>query len=158
VKALLYCYRSGVVNNVLGLALAGVFTKPLTCPPLTATTFPYERLGEVDLIYIALHGAPGWEVLRGDDYIPALDVARVLSGPRLREGCTVILEGCYGARTPLPAAFYEMGAVVVIASEQQTWDRKRGLGRAGKAGSAMVRALMGGADAESVVVEGFEVV
>lgn len=143
-KALVYCYRSGWTNNLLGLARAGVVALPLTCPPLTAETFPYERLADADLIYIALHGSPGWRTLRGDNDIPALDVDRVLAGPQLRPGCKVVLEGCYGARTPFPAAFYARGAAVVVASDEKTWDRRRRLGRAGKAGSNIVRKLVAG--------------
>jgi len=160
-KALIYCYRSGWVNNALGLALAGIFTRPLTSPPLTAGTFPYARLADYDLIYIALHGAPKSRVLRGDEGIPALDVEGVLAGPRLREGAVVILEGCYGAKTPFPRAFKERGAAAVIASREQTFDFRRRLGDAGRAGLAVVKALRAGMTPEQAVVaaEGyFEVV
>jgi len=156
-KALIYCYRSGWVNNALGLALAGIFTRPLTSPPLTAETFPYARLAKVDLIYIALHGAPKARLLHGDDGIPALDVDGVLNGPSLRPGAVVILEGCYGAKTPFPQAFKERGARAVISSAKRTWDKPRMLGTAGRLGSMMVKALLQGAAPEAVVPEGWEV-
>lgn len=156
-KALIYCYRSGWVNNALGLALAGIFTRPLTSPPLTAGTFPYARLADYDLIYIALHGAPKSRVLRGDEGIPALDVEGVLAGPRLREGAVVILEGCYGAKTPFPQAFMERGAHAVIANRDATFDKRITLGRAGTAGSAMVRALRAGKAPPDLASKGWEV-
>jgi len=143
-RTLIYCYKSGWFNNALGLALAGIFTRPLTCPPLTAETFPYAQLADYDLIYIALHGAPKAHLLRGDDGIPALDVAGVLKGPQLRPGAVVILEGCYGAKTPFPQAFLKQGAAAVIASREKTWDKLLTLGTAGRFGSAMVKALRDG--------------
>ncbi len=152
-KALIYCYKSGWLNNLIGLALAKAPALPLTCPPLTADTFPYARLGEVDLIYIALHGTPGTPTLWGDEGIPALTVAGVLAGPQLRPSCRVVLEGCYGARTPFPAAFYERGAQIVVASDYKTWDRRRGLGRAGRAGSAVVKKLLAGVTAPDEIAE-----
>lgn len=150
-KTLIYCYRSGWFNNALGLALAGIFTRPLTCPPFTAETFPYEHLGAVDLIYIALHGAPKARMLRGDDGTPALDVDGILSGPQLRDGAVVILEGCYGAKTPFPKAFMERGARAVVASGEQTFDYRRKLGEAGRAGLAVVRALRAGMTPDEAV-------
>ncbi|OQA19153.1 MAG: hypothetical protein BWY63_01811 [Chloroflexi bacterium ADurb.Bin360] len=156
-KALVYCYKSSVLNNWLGLALAGIMTRPLTCPPLTAETFPYARLAEVDLVYIALHGTPKARVLLGDAEIPALDVEGILAGPRLRDGTVVILEGCYGAKTPFPRAFIERGATAVISSGKRTWDKLRSLGPAGRLGSVMVRALLHGASPEAAAPEGWEV-
>lgn len=159
-KTLIYCYRSGWFNNAFGLALAGIFTRPLTCPPLTAETFPYAQLAEYELIYIALHGAPKMRLLRGDDGIPALDVDGVLNGPQLQPGAIVILEGCYGAKTPFPRVFKERGAAAVIASRDATFDKRITLGRAGAACSAIVRRVRAGMDIERVVagIEGFELV
>ena len=156
-KALVYCYKSSVLNNWLGLALAGIMTRPLTCPPLTAETFPYARLAEAELIYIALHGTPKSRLLRGDESIPALDVDGILAGPQLQPGAVVILEGCYGAKTPFPRAFIERGARAVISSPKRTWDKPRMLGTAGRLGSTMVRALLQGASPEAVAPEGWEV-
>lgn len=143
-KALIYCYRSGWVNNVLGLVMAGIVARPLTCPPLTAETFPYEQLAEVDLIYIALHGVPRARVLCGDEQIPALALEGVQDGPRLDRMPVVILEGCYQAETAFPAAFLAKGARAVFASPQRTFDRRWGLGTAGKAGLGIVRRLQAG--------------
>ena len=143
-KALVYCYRSGWMNNVVGLALAGIVARPLTCPPLTAETFPYVRLGEVDLIYIALHGVPRARVLHGDEQIPALSLAGVQEGPRLLDGAIVVLEGCYQAETLFPQVFLERGARAVFASPERTFDRLFGLGEAGKAGMAIVRRMRAG--------------
>lgn len=156
-KTLVYCYKSGWMNNALGLALAGIVTRPWTCPPLTAETFPYQTLAEVDLIYIALHGSPRARVLRGDDGVPAISVEGVLDGPELH--AAVILEGCYGAKTAFPHAFMERGARIVIASTKQTFDRRVGLGEVGRAGRDIVRALVSGEDATAVALGyGFEVV
>lgn len=143
-KTLVYCYRSGWINNAVGLLQAGILTRPLTCPPLTAESFPYERLGEADLIYIALHGTPRARVLRGDEQIPALALERVQDGPRL-DGAIVILEGCYQAETLFPQAFLARGARAVFANPEQTFDRRLGLGAAGKAGLEIVRRLRAGA-------------
>jgi hypothetical protein len=156
-KALIYCYASSALNNWLGLALAGIMTRPLTSPPFTAETFPYTRLADYDLIYIALHGAPKSRLLKGDADIPALDVDGILAGPQLRDGTVVILEGCYGAKTPFPRAFIERGATAVISSGKRTWDKPRMLGTAGRLGSAMVRALLHGASPEAAAPEGWEV-
>lgn len=143
-RALIYCYRSGWLNNALGLALAGIVARPLTCPPLTAETFPYERLAEVDLVYIALHGSPKARVLRGDNEVAALSLARLEDGPRLERQPVVILEGCYQAETRFPAAFLAKGARAVFASPERTFDRRLGLGTAGKAGLEIVRRLQAG--------------
>lgn len=142
-KALIYCYQSGWLNNALGLALAGIVVRPLTCPPLTAETFPYARLGEVELIYIALHGSPRARVLHGDEQIPALALERVQAGPRL-DRAIVVLEGCYQAGTLFPRAFLERGARAVFASPERTFDRRWGLGAAGKAGLEIVRRVRAG--------------
>lgn len=156
-KALLYCYRSGKINNALGLARARVFAIPLTSPPLTAETFPYAQLGEAELIYIALHGSPKSRMLYGDAQIPALSVDRILDGPALH--AAVILEGCWGAKTPFPRAFIERGARMVIASHTQTVDWRFGLGEAGRIGSALVRALAAGQDVQPLLAGGpFELV
>ena len=158
-RTLLYCYRSGWINNVLGLALAGIMTKALTCPPLTAETFPYTQLGEVELIYIALHGSPKSRVLYGDNNIPALRVENVLTGPLLLPGAAVILEGCYGAKTAFPKAFLERGARVVIASQEKTLDRRIGLGAAGRIGSLLVKTLVTGGNVNALAANsGFEVI
>jgi hypothetical protein len=157
VRTLVYCYRSGWINNALGLLQAGIVVWPLTSPPLTAETFPYERLGEVDLIYMALHGSPKAHTLYGDGEVPALRVDGILGGPELH--ATVILEGCYGAKTAFPRAFMERGARIVIASTKQTFDRRVGLGEVGRAGRDIVRALVSGEDATAVALGyGFEVV
>jgi len=148
VKALIYCYRSGWLNNALGMALAGIVARPLTCPPLTAETFPYERLAEADLIYIALHGSPRARVLRGDEQIPALALERVQDAPRIA-GAIVILEGCYQAETLFPQAFLARGARAVFASPERTFDRRLGLGAAGKAGLEIVRRLRAGASPDA---------
>ncbi len=147
-KALIYCYRSGMLNNLLGRALAGIVARPLTCPPLTADTFHYETFAGMDLIYIALHGSPRARVLRGDEQIPALALERVQDGPRL-DGAIVILEGCYQAETLFPQAFLERGARAVFASPEQTFDRRLGLGAAGKAGLEIVRRVRAGASPDA---------
>lgn len=155
-KALVYCYLSGMINNALGLLQAGIVAWPLTCPPLTAETFPYERLAEVDLIYIALHGTPKAHTLYGDDGRPALLVEGVLTGPELH--ANVVLEGCYGAKTAFPRAFMERGARMVVASGIQTFDRRIGLGSAGRAGRDIVQALVSGRDVTALALSyGFEV-
>ncbi len=154
-RTLIYCYKSSALNNWLGLALAGIMTRPLTSPPLTADTFPYARLADYDLIYIALHGAPKSRLLKGDADIPALDVDGILAGPQLRDGTVVILEGCYGAKTPFPQAFIARGATAVIANRERTWDKLRSLGPAGHLGSAMVKALRAGMGLEAP--EGWEI-
>ena len=143
-KTLLYCYRSGIMNNWLGLALAGVLTRPLTCPPLDAGSVPYERLREMDLLYIALHGDPSRsrDVLYGDDWRPALEADQIAEGQRL-DGLIVILEGCWGAATAFPAVFEALGATVA-AARAPTWDKRVGLGRAGRLGMALVRGLRKG--------------
>ena len=157
-RTLVYCYRSGQLNNWLGLVKACVFPSVLTSPPLTAETFPYERLGERDLIYIALHGLPGRDVLWGDNQVVALDATRIAVGPRLRKGAVVILEGCYGLKTPFPEAFLERGAAAVIGSPVKTFDKLRGLGQAGRAGSALVKALRQGQPvAKAVAVQAFSI-
>ena len=138
---LIYSYRSGAVNNWLGLALAGMPTRPLTCPPLDAATFPYARLAEADLVYIALHGSPGARMLYGDANNPALDARRIET---VKRGAVVILEGCYGLETFFPQAFLMAGASAVLASRDATWDRRWRLGPAGRAGLAMLRALRAG--------------
>ncbi len=159
-RALLYCYKSGLINNVLGLALAGVVTRPFTSPPLDAESFPYARLANADLIYIALHGMPGKGVLWGDEMLPALDVHGVSGGPDMRPGAVVILEGCYGAKTPFPQAFKERGAAAVFASRDETFDKRFTLGKAGTAGNLMVRRLRAGMAIERVVdgIDTFELV
>lgn len=155
-KTLVYCYRSGWINNAMGLLQAGILTRPLTCPPLTAESFPYERLGEADLIYIALHGTPKAHTLYGDDGRPALMVEGVLVGPELH--ASVVLEGCYGAKTAFPRAFMERGARMVVASGARTFDRRVGLGSAGRAGRDIVQALACGGEVTALALSyGFEV-
>jgi len=127
---------------MLGLAMAGIVARPLTCPPLTADAFPYERLAEADLIYIALHGGPKARVLYGDGQIPALTIEKITDGPSMH--AVVILEGCYGAKTAFPQAFLQKGASAVIGSTQQTFDRRIGLGPAGHTGMKIARRLRDG--------------
>jgi hypothetical protein len=153
-KTLLYCYRSGWINNALGLLQAGIVTRPLTCPPLTAETFPYERLADVDLIYIALHGSPKGMALYGDGNLPALSVEGIIDGPELHG--VVILEGCYGAKTAFPQAFMARGAGMVISSRERTFDRRYGLGEAGRMGRDLVRALRAGKDLRTALRGEFE--
>ncbi len=150
---LLYCARSWIVNNWLGLLLAGVVTRPLACPPFTDETFPYDRLCKVKAAYIALHGEvdqPG--VLFGDerapatgDYrrIPALSARRIREGGRLK-GLVVFLEGCNGMRTEFPEAFLSQGAAAVVGSVSETFDMTLTLGPAGVFGREFVRGLRRG--------------
>jgi len=156
VKTLVYCYRSGMINNMFGLMQAGIVTHPLTSPPLTAETFPYERLADADLIYIALHGAAKGCRLYGDGKLAALSVEGILAGPELHG--VVIMEGCYGAKTAFPRAFVERGARMVISSREKTFDRRYGLGEAGRIGRDLVRALRDGRDVRSALRGEFEVV
>jgi len=153
-KTLVYCYREGMINNLFGLMQAGIVTRPLTSPPLTAETFPYERMAEADLIYIALHGSPKGRVLYGDGDIPALSVEGIIDGPELHG--VVILEGCYGAKTAFPRAFVARGAKMVISSRERTFDRRYGLGEAGRMGRDLVRALREGKDLRTALRGEFE--
>jgi hypothetical protein len=153
-NTLLYCYRSGVVNNMLGLGLAGVFVRPLTSPPLTLATFPYEHLAGQDLVYFALHGRSyDPNHLYGDDGQIAISVELLrLKAPAMK-GAIVVLEGCYGALTAFPTAFHTLGAAAVISSRTATYDRRWRIGRAGRLGKDLVKALRGGCSVGEAVEE-----
>jgi hypothetical protein len=147
-KALLYCYRESAFNNWLGLARAGVLCRPMTAPPLSDQTFPYDRLRDVDLVYIALHGSPAQtEMLFADAAMtqPAFSSAFLSTVAPSMAGSVVILEGCWGLATIFPEIFQDLGASAVIASQKPTYDRLRGLGSAGALMSRVVGALKRGA-------------
>lgn len=147
-KALLYCYRESAWNNWLGLARAGVLCRPMTAPPLSDQTVPYDRLREVDLVYIALHGSPSQpEMLFADAAMkaPAFSGAFLSTVAPSMAGSVVILEGCWGLATIFPEIFQDLGVAAVIASQKPTYDRLRGLGSAGALMSRVVGALRRGA-------------
>ena len=150
-KTLLYCYRSGVVNNALGLIKARVLPQSvLTAPPLTADTFPYHELEGIDLAYIVLHGVPGFrDVLFGDHNTLALHAGRI-NGLNL-VGLSVVLEGCNGLKTNFPQAFLDAGARVVVASAEPTYDYLVGLGEAGRVGSRVVSRIRDGKPLDDVL-------
>ena len=139
---LLYCARSWRVSATLTLAAAGRLARPLTCPPLTEETFPYERLAVARLAYVRLHGLPQQPYLYGDDWLTAMSARRLRGGPRL-QGTVVILEGCFGAG--MAEVFVEMGAAAVVANDGETVNRTLRLGPAGWFGRDVVKALDGGA-------------
>jgi len=158
-KTLLYCCHSWRINNWLGLARAGVFTRPLTCPPLDAGSFPYSKLAGVDLVYMALHGAAyERDLLYGDDWRAALSIEALRRRAPDMSGAVVVLEGCYGMRTRFPHLFRALGAAAVIASARPTWDRTLSLGRAGRYGSTLVRALRQGATVRDAMAVAADVV
>jgi hypothetical protein len=148
VKAVVYSYRRGAVNNRLGLALAGVLTPwVLTCPPTDQDTFPYQALSAFDLAYLVLHNGPDPTRLYGDERpgkhdhrrYQALDSQRVTSASRV-----VFMEGCAGLRTAFPGAFLAAGCEAVIGSFQPTYDKTVWLGPAGWQGVRVVKALRRG--------------
>lgn len=152
-RVMLYCYRSGVINNSLGIIRAGVIPRPIfTSPRLTAETFPYAELEKVDVAYICLHGLPNIPSdLFGDNMVRALTV-KPIRHLKLN-GLKVILEGCYGLATNFPQAFLDAGAAFVIGSKEPTQDYLMWLGDAGKVGSDLLRRVIRGEDFTEVLTD-----
>lgn len=153
-KTLLYCYRSSIFNNWLGLVQVRIFPRVLTCPPTTAVNFPVRKLAAVDLFYLVLHGYKGDRTNLYGDPRSKNDTRRsnryfgltteALLALQMKPGSIVFMEGCWGLETSFPDFFLQHGASAVIASDKFTKDDTRRLGDAGKFGQAFVHAMKNG--------------
>lgn len=115
-RVLAYCAASfrGATERAAGVAA-------LTCPPLSATNFPLERLSDCDLFYVDLHGGPGEAAWRGDGGIVALTAEQVRRVDL--SGCVVFAANCYlgDANSPMLDALLDAGARYVIGGAGENW-------------------------------------
>jgi len=115
--------------------------RPLTSPPLTASTLKSEQL-EAEVLYIRLHGLRDQAYLYGDPgFFTALSIAQ-MQDLRL-PGSLVFMEGCYGLQ--FAEAFLRSGARSVIGNSNPTWGRRWFLGPANIVGRNWLRNLKQGA-------------
>jgi len=137
--------------------LPGLDVDVLTCPPLTAKTFPYERLAEVDVVYFRLHGMPDQPYMYGASFLrpwgeTAFSLREFQSKRIMLDGVKVFFEGCFATQTGIPAAMVEAGATVV-ASTTATKNSPLRIGPAGQIGLAVLKAWLDNQDvSEDVLV------
>jgi hypothetical protein len=100
---------------------------PLTCPPLTASTFPVEQLTGRDLIYFDLHGLPRADFWQGDGGAVALEAWQIRSVNL--SGAVVFATNCYlgDDHSPMLTALLEAGAAAVVAGGGRNWLPRSGL-------------------------------
>lgn len=123
--------------------------KPLTCPPLDATSInPLDLVARI--IYIRLHGISGQPYLYGDGLITAL-TAKQVAALNLA-GALVFLEGCHSQT--MAQAFLAAGAASVTGCEAATFGRRLLLGPSSVVGRAWLRAVQAGKSAQDGLKNG----
>jgi hypothetical protein len=132
-----------------GLALWGLNVTDavlLTSPPFSDEDFPYELLGQHDIVYIRMHGIVGQSYLYNGNWHSAFSKKKFLSVAPNMTGSKVFLEGCYGMETELPEVFLSLGVEQVVASIDTTYNSRVRVGPAGKIGQKVLAAWINGED------------
>ena len=164
-RVLLYCPKGWAVSTKRMMrqverAVNGSVTwTVLTAPPLDGETFPYHVLANVDVLYLRLHGLAGQSYLYDEKWRTAFSLPKFLSsGVQFTKAPLVFMEGCFGAKTRIPAELLNRGAGQVVACETKTKNYRVLVGPAGQVGKAVLTDWLNGQRSVDVALAGVKAI